>query len=220
MKNKKYLFIGAGLFLVLSFVLGTSFYKNYESKRLGFLAQGNASLFVRDYSPQYGSRDAKVFITEFLDPECESCRSFHPQVKQLLEEYKGKVKLVVRYAAFHKNSKIAIAVLEASRKQGKYWESLDLLFKYQPRWGNHHNPQPNLIFDYLPEIGINVEQLRKDMEDPQIQKIIDQDASDLKELKVRGTPTFFVNGKPLQGFGLQFLREAIELEVKKSYTLE
>lgn len=217
MKNKKLIFIGSAIALVIFFIVGANVYKNYEHKRLGFLAKENSSLFIRDYSPQFGSEDARIYITEFLDPECESCRKFYPQVKNLLKVYKGKVKLIVRYAAFHKNSKIAISALEATRKQGKYWESLELLFKYQPNWGNHHNPRPDLIFEYLPLVGVNIVQLKEDMKDNKIKKIIQQDAADLRELKVRGTPTFFVNGKPLERFGMKYLKKAIEIEVKKYY---
>jgi len=213
MKNKQIVFIGSAIVLVLIFFAATSMYRNYENQRLGFLAQENSDLFIRPYSPRLGNNDAKVFIIEFLDPECESCSAFYPQVKNLLKNYKDKVQLVVRYAAFHKNSMIAIKALEATRKQDKYWESLELLFRYQPRWGNHHNPQPNLIFEYLPEVGINIDQLKEDMKDPNIQKNIEQDLSDLKELKVRQTPTFFVNGKALERFGITYLQEAIENEL-------
>ena len=217
MKNKKLLFSLTALSFVGIFILAIFLYKSSESKRIGFLASENSEIFVRDYAPQYGDPDAKVYVIEFLDPECESCRAFYPQVKDILNDYKGKVKLIVRYAAFHKNSRIAIHALEAARKQGKYWQSLELLFKYQPNWGNHHNPQPDLIFYYLPEAGVDVAKLKEDMKDPKIAQIIAQDTADLKKLNVRGTPTFFVNGKPLANFGMQYLRQAIEAEIKAAY---
>jgi len=112
----------------------------------------------------------------------------------------------------------AITVLEATRKQGKFWESLELLFKYQPSWASHHNPQPHLVFNYLPEVGVDIEQLKKDMQDPEIAKHIQQDAEDMKTLKVRGTPSFFVNGQALEQFGVGYLYSAIEREVKKYYS--
>src|SRR5690606_28131327 len=120
--------------------------------------------FVREYSPRFGSENAKVILTEFLDPECESCRAFYPVVKSLLSEFGDKVQLVVRYAPFHQNSRVAIKALEAARFQGKYWESLELLFFHQPQWGDHHNPRPELIFEFLSQLGLNMEQLKSDME--------------------------------------------------------
>ena len=218
MKNKLIPIIISVVVLVGIFFAGAHFYKKSQQERLGFLAQDNIELFYPDYSPVYGDEDAKVIVTEFLDPECESCRRFYPEVKKVLKMYEGKVKLVVRYAAFHRNSMHAITVLEATRKQGKFWESLELLFKYQPSWASHHNPQPHLVFNYLPEVGVDIEQLKKDMQDPEIAKHIQQDAEDMKTLKVRGTPSFFVNGQALEQFGVGYLYSAIEREVKKYYS--
>jgi protein-disulfide isomerase len=198
-------------------VIGASLFKKSQQERLSFLADENSEIFARDYSPRYGNEDAKVFLIEFLDPECESCRAFYPQVKTLLEEFKGKVQLVVRYAPFHNNSKIAIRALEAARLQGKYWEALELLFEKQPNWGDHHNPKPELIFSYLEELGLDMERIRTDMKSDKIEQMIVQDMTDLRTLDVRGTPTFFVNGKKLERFGIEPLRELLAKEVSLNY---
>ncbi len=217
MKNKTYLFIGAAALLLGSFLLGIKFYKDAENKKSSFLAQSNSELFIRDYSPRLGSQEAKVFLVEFLDPECESCRQYYPRVKELLKTYEGKVQLIIRYAAFHGNSKVAIAAVEAAKKQDKYWESLELLFQTQPQWGSHHNPQINLIFEFLPRVGVDVDKLKVDMKDRSIQDIIAQDMSDLKAVGVKGTPTFFVNGKKPANYSLQSLVDLIEAEVALAY---
>ena len=81
------------------------------------------------------------------------------------------------------------------------------MFKYQPEWENYHNPKPELIFYYLLELDIDIEKLKEDMNDPEIERRIAQDLSDLRKLNVRGTPTFFVNGKSPEGFGIEFLRQ-------------
>ena len=203
-------FVLTGIVAGVLFLLATKIYRKNESERLGFIAQQNFSAFVRPDSPRMGAESAKVFLVEFLDPECESCREFYPHVKELLKEFDGKVQLVVRYAAFHRNSIFVIKVLEASRKQHKYWETLSLLFQSQPYWGNHRHPQPELIWQYLPTIGIDVEKIRAELEDPKTMRIIEQDRADGQQLGVRGTPTFFVNGKPLERFGKESLREAIQ----------
>lgn len=217
MNNKKILFIGSGAFLTVLFIVAAFVYNSAKNEAINTLAKENMKIFVRDYAVTYGEKDAKVYLTEFLDPECESCRALHPEVKRIMNEFKGKVQLVVRYAPFHKNSKIAVRALEAARLQGRYWDALEKLFHYQPYWGNHHNPKPELIFEYLLQMGLDMDKLRADMKLDSIQKIIDQDMKDLKELKVRGTPTFFVNGKPLEQFGMPYLRALIESEVKKAY---
>ena len=94
---------------------------------------------------------------------------------------------------------------------------MELLFEKQPEWGSHHNPQVEKIFDYLPELGLDIEKLKADMQDPKIQDIIKQDSEDLRTLDVRGTPTFFVNGKMPSGFGMESLKDLIDQEVNAAY---
>jgi protein-disulfide isomerase len=214
MKNKKLMtvIITIGLLIVAYFV-AASFYKEKVSKEVEEKSQKQSELFVREYSAKTGPESARVTIVEFLDPECESCRQFYPYVKEILRKNKDKVQLVIRYAPFHPNSEFAVRIIEAARLQGKYWEALELLFKYQPQWGSHHDPKPELIWEYLPELSLDVEKLKQDMNDPRITSIIKQDILDAKTLDVRATPTFFINGKPLEKFGLNYLQQAVENEL-------
>lgn len=215
MKNKV-LLIGAVLVLIATaFYFGASVYKANEAKE--FQSKGwEKEKFVPEYAPRLGPSSPEVYLVEFLDPECESCREFYPFVKMIMQENPEKVQLVVRYAPFHPNSKFAIKILEAARKQGKYWETLDVVFRSQPYWGSHHHPQPELLWKYLPEAGLDIEKLKKDMEDPEIEKMIEKEMAAVQELGVRGTPSFFVNGKRLETFGVEPLRALIESELQKN----
>jgi len=60
-----------------------------------------------------------------------------------------------------------------------------------------------------------MEQLIKDLKDPEIQGIIAQDIADGKVLGATKTPSYYVNGKPLQQFGLRQLKELINQELNK-----
>lgn len=215
--KKQNIVIFSGIFLILLFVLGGYLYKNQQAKKLGFMAQENASTFVREHSQTLGSDDAKVYLVEFSDPACETCSAFHPLVKNLMAANPGKIKLVVRYAPFHAGSDYFVKILEAARKQGKYWETLEVMYKSQRYWASHHNPQPRLIWRFLPRAGLDLEKIRNDMNDPEIAKLIKQDLADAKTLNVRKTPGFFVNGKPLSSFGYNQLKELVEAEIRANY---
>jgi protein-disulfide isomerase len=208
-KNKIILISVVVAFLVGGFFFAKKLYQGQEAERLGFVAKDNFKKFVPDYAPKLGPTNPEVYLVEFLDPECESCREFYPFVKMIMDENEGKVQLVVRYAPFHGNSKFAIKILEAARKQGKYWQALEVLFQYQPQWGSHHDPRPELIWKYLPEAGVDVDQIKKEMDDPATDEMIAQELKDMQDLGVRGTPTFFVNGKRLENFGLEPLRQLV-----------
>ena len=203
--------------LVLGIVLTSSCSRDQETEKHDFMANDNASIFVRSHSPTLGSEDARVYLIEFFDPACEACAAFSPFVKKLMADNPGKIRLVLRYAPFHKGSDYFVKVLEASKKQGKYWETLNLLFKYQSAWASHHKPQPERIWRFLPKTGMDIEQLRRDMNDPAILQIIQQDLDDAKALKVSKTPGFFANGRPLETFGYQQLQTLVESELRAEY---
>jgi protein-disulfide isomerase len=188
-----------------------------QTEQQDFLASDSASVYIRSHSPTLGSEDARVYLIEFFDPACEACAAFAPFVKKLMANNPDRIKLVLRYAPFHQGSDYFVKILEASRKQNKYWETLNVLFKYQSVWASHHRPQPDKIWQFLPEAGLNIEQIRRDMNDPAILQILEQDLDDAKRLKVSKTPGFFANGKPLETFGYRQLQALVESELRAAY---
>ena len=215
----KYIIFGATcLVLLLVFVITSFYYKGQQAEMYGFMAKENAATFVRDHSQTLGSDDAKVYLVEFMDPACETCAAFSPFVKQMMKANPGKIKLVLRYAPFHDGAQYFVKILEAAKKQGKYWETLDIMYKSQPYWASHSNPQPQRIWQFLPKAGLDIEQIKKDMNDPAIENLIAQDLADAKTLNVRKTPGFFANGKPLQTFGYQQLQQLIQSAINESYS--
>ncbi len=207
----------ACLVLVAGFMFASSYYKEQQAEKIGFMAQDNVSTFVREHSQTLGSDDAKVYLVEFMDPACETCAAFSPFVKQMMAANPGKIKLVIRYAPFHDGAEYFVKILEAAKKQGKYWETLDIMYKTQPYWTSHHVAQPDKIWQFLPQVGLDLEQIKKDMTDPAIEKIIKQDLADAKTLNVRKTPGYFANGKPLQNFGYRQLQQLVHSEISASY---
>ncbi len=216
MKKQHIAFLGASG-LVLVFMLAIHFYTSQRADEIELMARNSAAPLVRDYSQSLGPADAKVVIVEFLDPACETCRDFAPHVKNLLALHTGKIRLVLRYAPFHQGSDTMVKILEASRKQGQYWETLQVMFDTQPHWASHHHPQPDKIWKFLSSAGLNIEKIRSDMNDPSILEILRQDIADVQTLGVRKTPSFFVNGKPLPSFGLSQLKSLVAEEIAANY---
>lgn len=171
---------------------------------------------IKPHNLVIGDLNASVTIVEFLDPECEACRAMHPIIKNLMSEYAGKVKLVIRYMPFHGNSKLASVMLEEAREQGKFNEALDLIFAKQPEWANHGQPKPELLPAFFAQVGVD---LSKTQASELISKHgwkVDQDQTDGMSAGVRYTPTFFVNGKILNDIGYSPVKQAIEEALSNS----
>lgn len=169
---------------------------------------------IRSHSPILGPEDAPVTIVEFFDPACEACRRFHPIVKEILAEHDGSVRVALRYTPFHgEGSEIAIRVLEAARMQDKFEPVLEALLAQQPRWASHGNMRPDLILRVAVAAGLDPEAAKDQMLAPGVMAVLNQDRADVQTMGVRQTPTFFVNGKPLDPFGADELRALVAAEV-------
>lgn len=215
MKNKKIVLFSI-ILLLAGFIVSTIFYQKSEEKKVEKLAASNIGIpFEREHSPKFGQNKNNVAIVEFLDPACETCSAFHPIIKKVFNEYEKETKLVIRYIDNHKNSKFAIRLLEAARKQGKFKEALEVIFKYQQKWADPHNPKPQLLWDFLPEAGLDMTKLKSDFDSNPIDRKLNFDRIDAAILGVRGTPTLFVNGKKLSTLSYKALLDLVESEIYK-----
>jgi protein-disulfide isomerase len=207
---KKALFISVAVLLVLAFLAATLVYKSEKVDESAQMARQYSENLVRMHSPALGKADAAVEIVEFIDPACETCRAFYPMVKQIMAEHPDQIRLVLRYAPFHQGADQVVAVLEAARRQGKFWPALEALLVAQSEWTANHTADVNLVWRHLDGLGLNLEQMRVDMMSPGIAQIIAQDLEDARVLKVNRTPGFFVNGRPLENFGYEPLKAMVD----------
>lgn len=169
-----------------------------------------ASRLVRAHSPTLGPAQAKVTLVEFLDPACETCATFYPEVKRMLAANPDTLRLVIRHVPFHPGSDQVVALLEAARLQGRYWEALEALFRTQDRWVHNHRVQPDAARGVLGGVaGLDMARLAADAQKPEVRAAGEQDLADAKALKVTKTPEYFVNGQPLPKFGLDELKQLV-----------
>ena len=148
-----------------------------------------------------GSADAPVTLVEYTDFQCPACGAYYPIVKQLIDEKSDQLRLVVRQyplIQIHKNALTGARASEAAGKQGKFWEMYDLLFTNQAEWSNADDPMKSIIPSYAGRIGLDIERFRKDMTDQAIDDKITHDRKTGDDLKITGTPSFFLNGKQVE----------------------
>lgn len=171
------------------------------------------TVYVRRHSPVIGPADARVTIVEFFDPACEACRAFYPVVHEILRRHPNDVRLVLRYTPLHESSEEAVRILETSRMQNVFEPVLTSLFQQQPRWADDRSPQTALAWEVAATAGLDVDAARSAMNASHINSALRQDIADAQALNVRGTPTFFVNERPLTNFGPQQLYNLILAEL-------
>jgi protein-disulfide isomerase len=192
-------------------------HKGDDSQSSDLASTQRGSALASENAPTLGDASAKVHIVEFLDPACETCAEFFPIAKQYIADNPGRIRLSVRHVAFHDGSEHAVRVLEASRKQDKYWQTMEALLASQHRWAPNHVAQPDLIISSIAGVGLNIDQLLADINAPDVTQRIEQDRNDAMLLKVTATPEYFVNGRPMPSFGEQQLRTLISDALADAY---
>ena len=213
--NKQWIVVASVVAVVVAFIAGAVVFKGRETQEVSQAAQSNSDALIRASSPVFGNPAAKVTIVEFFDPACETCRAFYPLVKTIVNSSFGQVRLVVRHAPLHQGSDTAVKILEAARLQGQYWPAVERALAGQPQWAAHGNARPELIWDLITDLGLDMAKARADADSPAVAQLLAQDIADMKALKVDRTPGFFVNGTPLRDFGEAQLRALVDQEIKK-----
>ena len=76
--NKKALFIGVSIIIIVAFIAAVTIFKKEEMSKNENASINNLKIVERENAPIKGSVDAKVTIVEFFDPACETCEVFYP----------------------------------------------------------------------------------------------------------------------------------------------
>lgn len=149
----------------------------------------------------YGSDSKKVVLIEYGDFQCPGCGSLFPKLKPLKEHYKEQLTFVFRnfpLTSMHPNALAAATAAEAAGLQGKWWEYHDKLYENQTAWSQLDSSERGGVFEsYAKEIGLNVDQFKKDIKSDKIAQKIKRDQSLGKKSKATATPTLVLNGKTL-----------------------
>jgi len=209
--------IGSVVGLLGALAIGAVLYKSVDTQSAQPEAEARQAALASEYSPALGDPGAGVHIVEFLDPACGTCAVFFPMVKQWMAQAPDKIRLSVRHVAFHSGSDHVVRLLEASRKQDKYWQTLEALLASQHQWVTNHVVQPDRVVPAIAGVGLNIDQLMADMDAADVTQRIEQDSRDAVVLKVSATPEYFVNGRPLPSFGQQQLLSLVREELQKAY---
>lgn len=211
------LVVGAVVVLLLVAAVAMIVSQNKGPPTMQVAADATNPALASEHSPQLGDASARVHIVEFLDPACETCAMFYPVVKQLLAENPGRIRVSLRHVALHEGSEYVVKLLEASRKQDKYWQTLEALFASQSLWAVNHKVEPELALRAISGVGLDLGQLEGDMGAPDVAERVQRDRSDAMALKVTATPEYFVNGRPLPSFGQQQLLSLVAEELQRAY---
>lgn len=146
--------------------------------------------------PHVGDISAKARIVEFGDFECPYCEQSFSIVREILQQYQGRIYFVFRdfpLTDIHPHALPAAEAAACAAEQGKFWEMHDKLFI------NQDNLEEADLRKYAQAIGLNATQFSSCFKANKYLPEINQDIDDGIGFGVRATPTFFINGYKIEG---------------------
>ena len=141
--------------------------------------------------------------TLYTDFQCPYCAKAEPKFEEAAKKLDGVLNVTARHMplSMHANAVPAALAVQAAEAQGKHLEMADKLFATQNDWkGIKERDKLRTLFnDYAKELGLNVEEFDKVLLDSETVKPIQRDYEHAVKIGVKGTPTFAVNDKVIEG---------------------
>ncbi|HUR65257.1 MAG TPA: thioredoxin domain-containing protein [Chitinophagaceae bacterium] len=137
-----------------------------------------------------GKKDAPVTLMEFGEYENEECAKVNEVVKQLLEEFDGKIRFQFRHfplTLIHQRSLKASESAVAAAQEGKFWEMHNVLFN------NRRNLGTTSLKLYSKEAGVNNKKFLEDLVNGMYGWEVQDDIKEGHKRGVKEIPAFFVN---------------------------
>ncbi len=165
------------------------------------------------HSPIKGNKNAPVTIVEFVDFQCPFCARFHPPVNEVLKAYPKKVNYMLKNfpLGFHQEAKPAAKAAFAAGEQGKYWEMVEALLE------NGKNLSSAKYDELATTLGLDLDKFKSDYKDKNAQweDYIQKDIALGGQVSVRGTPTFYINGRKTNARDLNAFKREIDQILKE-----
>lgn len=141
--------------------------------------------------------------TLYTDYQCPYCAKAEPKFEEAAKKLDGIMNVTVRHMPLnmHVNAVPAALAVEAAEAQGKHLEMANKLFATQNDWKSikERDKLRTLFNDYAKELGLNTEEFDKVLLASDTVKPIQRDYDHAVKIGVKGTPTFVVNDKVVEG---------------------
>ena len=180
---------------VIEEAIGVLRAKRQEAERkraAAAIARNSEALRAHPLSPVSGNADGDVTVVEFFDYQCGYCKRALPAMTALLEEDPNVRVVWKEFPILGPVSEFAARAAMAADRQGRYYPFHLALMK-----------EPELterkVLEIAGETGIDLERLRRGMEDPAIRAYLDETRALAQEIGISGTPAFVVGGTLVPG---------------------
>lgn len=170
----------------------------------GVIASAGDQIFNDPASPVGGNPEGDVSLVEFFDYNCPYCRKAEPVLAELAAGDRGLRIVFKEFPILGPGSEFAARAALASRKQDKYMAFHKAMMSHTGKIDE------SSVLEIAASFGLDVAQLKKDMDDPAIEQAIASNLDLAGKLGITGTPGFVTGKETVQGLApLSSMKELI-----------
>ncbi len=151
------------------------------------------NLFDANRDPFIGNEDATITVVEFFDYQCPFCKRLAPNLDKVLDGDDDVRVVFKEFPVFGEDSTLASRAALASRNQGLYHDYHVALMK------NRGQLSERVVMRLAERVGLDMDQLRADMDSPEVAAALQANFQQAQRLGVRGTPSFVVDDEMIPG---------------------
>jgi len=187
--------IGRGDRAELQTIFVNQFTFDPEKQNKDNVATVDPKSVIRSYSPTLGEETAPITIIEFIDFECPFCQASWPIFEKIKERFGPAIRVVFKHipvTQIHKQTLSAHIAATCADEQDKFWQ-------YEKEIFTAKKLDAVALNAYAKNLNLDLNSFNRCIQTKKYLKNIETDIRDAADLGVRGTPTYFVNGRKLEG---------------------
>ena len=165
---------------------------------------------IPEHTPTFGPDAAKVTVVEFSDFECPYCAKAAAMVATVKRRFDKDVRFGFRHfpLSFHPNARPAAELAQCANEQGKFWHMHDEIF------ANSAELSGDKLRNLAKTSGLKMAALDDCLQSGRAREAVASDLAKGSAVGVKGTPSFFINGRPYDGpLSPSGLADAIQAEL-------
>jgi hypothetical protein len=144
------------------------------------------------HAPCKGPTQARALVVVYSDFQCPACGFGRRLLEAVSEETGDRMRLCFKnlpLRRIHPHAQLAAQAAMAAHLQQKFWPMHDLLFD------NQHALDRDALVSYAEKAGLDRQRFVADFDGQRVRALVARDLAEARTLGLRGTPTFFVNGR-------------------------